>query len=223
VRGRWVSHFEDSRFSGLLDAEQRHRVAPDSFSIPRSDVRQALVPGDLVKLLFGVGAGDPAPAERMWVEVLEAEAGRYVGRLENEPQAISDLQIGARIAFGPEHIAATYHEPNETSPTAEQFAIVSDQVWIRAERPVRAVRMPRPDVSFSGWVLFGPSDPPTPPPDLAGFQPVSHQALTDRYRAFDSIEDEPPLSAWRWDPQGLEWQREATGSDRPTPPADGPT
>ena len=73
-----MSDFDDSSFSGLLDAEVRHRADPDSFSIPRSDVRHALVPGDLVKLLFGVGPGDPPPAERMWVEVLEAEAGRYV-------------------------------------------------------------------------------------------------------------------------------------------------
>jgi hypothetical protein len=206
-----VSHSEDSRFSGLLDAERRHRADPDSFSIPRSDVRRSLAQGDLVKLLFGVGHGDPPPAERMWVEVLEAEAGRYVGRLENEPQVISDLGLGDRVPFGPEHVAATYNQPNETSPTPEHFAIVSDRVWDLGERPARAIRMPPPDPSFSGWVLFGASDSPTLPSDLAGFQPVSHQALTDRYRAFDSIEDEPPSSAWRWDPQGLEWQREPLG------------
>jgi hypothetical protein len=212
-----VSDFEDTRFSGLLDAEQRHRADPDTFSIPRSDVRRGLVPGDLVKLLFGVGPGDPPPAERMWVVVLEAEGGRYLGRLDNEPQVISDLRLGASIPFGPEHVAASYGQPSETSPTPEQFAIVSDRVWRDGERPARAVRMPPPDPSFSGWVVFGPSDPSMPPEDLAGCQPVSHQALTDRHRGFDSIEDEPPFSAWRWDPQELEWRHEPMGPEPSTP------
>jgi hypothetical protein len=208
-----MSSEEDSRFSGLLDAEQRHRADPDTFSIPRSDVRAALVPGDLVKLLFGFGDGEAPPAERMWVEVLEAREGRYVGRLDNEPQAISDLSPGARVSFGPEHVAAIWRQREDT-PSPEQFALISDRIWQDGERPARAVRRPPPDESFSGWVLFGPSDPPVPPEDLAGFRPVSHQSLTDRYRAFDSIEDEAPPCDWQWDPRDLEWQREPT---EPTP------
>ena len=203
-----MSDSKDTRFSGLLDAEQRHRAEPDTFSIPRSDLRHALVPGDLVKLLFGVGAGAPPPAERMWVVVLEAAGGSYVGRLDNEPLAISDLDVGATIRFGAEHVAAIYREPGQTSPTPEQFAIVSDRIWQGGEPPARAVRMPPPDEDFSGWMVFGSSDPLAPPEDLVGFQPVSHQALTDRYRSFDSVEDEPAPSAWRWDAEELEWRRE---------------
>jgi hypothetical protein len=198
--------WDDTRFSGLLDAEERHRQDPDSFSIPRSDVRRTLAPGDLVKLLFGAGSGDPPTAERMWVMVLEANVGRYLGRLDNEPRAISDLPLGAQVRFGPEHVAAIHREAPQDSPTPEQFAIVSDDVWRAGVRPARAVRLPAPDDSFSGWVVFGSPDASAPPADLAGFQPVSHQALTDRYRSFDSIEVEPVPSAWRWDPQELEWQ-----------------
>ena len=204
-----MSTDDESSFSGLLDAERRHRDDPDSFSIPRSDVRRSLVPGDIVKLLFGFGGGETPAAERMWVAVLEVAGSRYVGRLDNEPQRISDLSPDARVSFGPEHVAAIWR-PREDTPRPENFAIVSDRIWRDGERPVRAVRRPPPDESFSGWVLFGPSDPHDPPRDLAGFQPVSHQALTDRYRAFDSIEDEAPPCDWRWDTGDLEWRREPT-------------
>ena len=204
---------DDTQFSGLLDAEARHRQDPDSFSIPRSDVRSALAPGDLVKLLFGAGPGDPPPAERMWVLVLGAKDGRYLGRLDNEPEAISDLQLGAQVLFGPEHVAAIYRQRPPGSPTPEQFAIVSDEVWHAGKPPTRAVRTPAPDASFSGWVVFGPSDPSAPPQDLHGFGPVSHQALTDRHRSFDSVEDEVAPGAWRWNPLELEWQREAAVPD----------
>lgn len=204
---------EDTRFSGLLDAERRHLADPDSFSIPRSDVRSSLQPGDLVKLLFGFGGGDQPPAERMWVEVLEVQDAGYLGRLENQPQAISDLSPGARVSFEPRHVAATY-STTPHAPRPEQSAIVSHRIWRDGDRPTRAVRMPAPDDAFSGWVVFGPSDPPLPPDDLAGFGPVSHQALTDRWRALDSIEDEPPMTRWRWDPSEFEWRRDT--DDGPT-------
>jgi hypothetical protein len=174
----------DSRFTGLLDAERRHRSAPDSFSIPRSEVREGLGAGDLAKLLFGFGEGDPPPAERMWVEVVELRDGGYVGRLGNAPQAISDLEPGALIPFGPQHVAAIWRDA-EHAPRPEQFAFVSDRVWLHDGRPVRAHRMSPANDSFSGWMVFGPSDVAPPPADLRGFSPVSHQALTELQPASD--------------------------------------
>jgi hypothetical protein len=203
---------DDARFRGLLDAEQRHRAAPQSFSIPRSDVRASLQAGTLVKLLFGFGDGDSPSAERMWVEILDAPDGRYVGRLENEPQAISDLRLGARIEFGPEHVAAVMRDTGHPSRD-EQIAIVSDLIWRASAPPSQAIRLPVPDQQFSGWVLAAAADRLPPPDDLAGYRPVSHAELLDRYRAFDSIDDEAPGTRWRWDLERLEWRREdSTGS-----------
>jgi hypothetical protein len=198
-----MSMLEDSRFSGLLDAEQRHRAEPDTFSIPRSDVRASLRPGDLVKLLFGFGGGDQPPCERMWVEVLEVGGDGYVGRLDNTPQVISDLEPGARVAFVPRHVAATYRRSGDT-PRPEQFAIVSHQVRDGA-RPSHAARVPAPDPQFSGWVVAADGDPALPPTDLAGFGPLSHDELVSRFRSFDSIEDEPVGTSWSWDAGALEW------------------
>jgi hypothetical protein len=196
---------EDVRFRRLLDAEERHRAAPHSFSIPRSDVRSSLVPGTLAKLLFGFGDDDAPSAERMWVEVLEAGGGRYVGRLENEPRAIADLGVGTRVVFGPEHVAAIVRETGH-EPTEGQLAIVSDRIWGGRTPPARAVRIPVPDERFSGWVLAAAIDDLPPPDDLSGYGPVSHGELLTRYRSFDSIEDEAPGTRWRWDDGQLEWR-----------------
>jgi hypothetical protein len=191
-------------FSGLLDAEERHRADPLTFSIPRSDVRRSLSVGSRVKLLFGLGAGQPPSAERMWVEVVAVHGSRYLGRLDNEPVAIADLELGAEVSFGPEHVAAIWRETGD-EPTTAQYAIVSSRIWRDGALPQRAYRIATPDPAASGWLLFAADDPAWPPPDLAGFEPVDHAALTDRYRSFDSVEDEPVGTAWRWDEAALEW------------------
>jgi hypothetical protein len=201
-----VSEGADATFSGLLDAERRHQMAPISFSIPRSELRRGLRPGSLVKLLFGFGDGDPPPAERMWVEVLSVDANGYVGRLDNEPSAITDLKVNDQVRFGPEHVAAIWRDMAQP-PRPEQFAVVSERVWRDGGWPVRLVRMSPPDDAFSGWFLFAEGDPEVPPDDLSGFEPINHHELTDRFRVFDSVEDESPGSEWRWDADALEWVR----------------
>jgi hypothetical protein len=195
---------EDGRFSGLLDAEVSHRADPWSFSIPRSGVRAALQPGDIVKLLFGVGGGPSRGVERMWVEVVEVGEDGYVGRLDNEPSAIGDLELGAIVRFEPRHVAAIWRDAAD-GPRPEDLAIVSDRIWDGGATPTLAVRLPGADGGFSGWILSAEGDHDVLPPDLAGYRPVTHEALTGRYRAFDSIEDEPPGTSWRWDPDALEW------------------
>jgi hypothetical protein len=194
------------RFSGLVDAEGRHREHPFTFSIPRSDVRRSLALGDRVKLLFGVGDG--TSNERMWVEVTEVGSGGYVGRLANAPVAIDDLQEGDSVEFGPEHVAAIWRDVAQ-APAAGQFAIVSSRIWRDGLAPVRAVRMPAPDAAFSGWFLFAAGDPIVPDDRLTGFEPVTHHALLERYLSFDSIDDEPPGTAWHWDETELEWREAA--------------
>lgn len=200
-----------AHFSGLLDAEQRHRADPMTFSIPRSDIRRSLEPGSRVKLLFAAGTGDPPPAERMWVEVTQVQRERYVGRLANEPVAIVDLTLGDEVTFGPEHVAAIWRETGH-EPSPGQYAIVSSRVWRDGVIPERAIRMETPDPQASGWIVFAAADPGWPPDDLAGFEPVTHAALTDRFRAFDSVEDEPPGTAWRWDHDRSEWVGDAHGA-----------
>jgi hypothetical protein len=198
---------DETHFSGLLDVQERHRTDPMTFSIPRSEVRRSLEPGSRVKLFFGVGSGDPPPAERMWVEVTQVRGERYVGELANEPVVIADLRLDDEVVFGPEHVAAIWRESLH-EPRLDQFAIVSAAVWQGGAVPSRAIRVEPPDTAFSGWIIFAEEDPVHPRDDLAGFEPVNHQALTDRFRSIDSIEDEPAGTAWRWDDIELEWVRD---------------
>jgi hypothetical protein len=94
------------------------------------------------------------------------------------------------------------------APRPEQFAVVSSRIWRDGASPVRAFRMPKFDDEFSGWFLFAEGDPLIPPDDLAGFEPISHHDLTNRFRSFDSVEDEPTETEWRWDDRALEWVRD---------------
>ena len=92
----------------LVNAEDRHREAPRHFFIPDKASRSALIPGDVAKLLFEpVEAGEDGPfPERMWVEVTEVCGRNYCGILTNEPFQIPQLEHGAPVAFGPEHVIA---------------------------------------------------------------------------------------------------------------------
>jgi hypothetical protein len=198
-----VSDRATAPFSGLLDAEERHRSDPVSFSIPRSELRRTLEPGAIVKLLFGFGSGREPRAERMWVEVVGVDGDDYVGRIDNEPGVISDLKVDDGIRFQSRHVAGVWRDMPD-APRPEQFAVVSTRVWRDGAWPARLVRMPPPDDAFSGWFLFADGDPDRPPGDLSGFEPVAHDDLTQRIRAFDSVEDEPPNTEWRWDNDALE-------------------
>jgi uncharacterized protein YegJ (DUF2314 family) len=89
----------------LASAEARAN-AHASFKIPSRVDREDLRERDLAKLVFVDPTEDGAAGgERMWVEVVAVEAGRYRGRLRNMPVVIRDLEEGALVEFGPEHVA----------------------------------------------------------------------------------------------------------------------
>lgn len=88
----------------LIDVEERAR-AHGSFRIPPRPEREALSMGDLAKLVFVDPRQDSPGGERMWVEIVTVGDGCYQGKLRNVPVLISDLEEGALVAFGPEHVA----------------------------------------------------------------------------------------------------------------------
>jgi len=81
---------------------------PDAYEIPEVEVRESLVPGILVKLVFELAEpADGAPrAERMWVEITHAKNKKYKGVLRNDPYYIASISEGDKVEFGPEHILA---------------------------------------------------------------------------------------------------------------------
>lgn len=86
----------------LTSAEAR-ASEHESFKIPSREARELLCVGDLAKLIF-IGSPD-SNGERMWVEIDRVKDGRYRGCLRNRPVIIHDLEEGASIEFGPEHVA----------------------------------------------------------------------------------------------------------------------
>lgn len=198
----------------LLDAEAEHRRSPRTFSIPRRVVRESLVPGDLVKLLFVV---DPRTSsgsvERLWVEVIEASADGYVGRLDNRPDHVTGIREGEPVTFGPRHVAARWtddDDPLAVDPAA--FAVVSRRVWDSDAWPRRLERRAIPDPRFSGWFVFAGEETDAETADPMRFVPVSQADALDRWRVLDSGLEGPIGTVMVWDDEAFEYRERPAGS-----------
>ncbi|MCT7376900.1 hypothetical protein [Chelativorans salis] len=94
----------------LDDAEEANRKAPDTFWIPPLEEREALRPGDLVKLIFRISVDNekkPVAIERMWVLVRGRVGDQYLGILDNDPYAIDEndeLWSGVELPFSARHV-----------------------------------------------------------------------------------------------------------------------
>jgi hypothetical protein len=91
-----------------------HPFAP--YPIPSDEVRYAVKPGDVVKLIFLYRDhveknGRTFSAEHMWVRVIDFGQGCLVGRLDNSPQYSNILKVDAEVRFHPKHIIRFW--PNE--------------------------------------------------------------------------------------------------------------
>lgn len=92
----------------LDDVTVSAAMKPDTFQIPSREMRERLVPGDLVKLVFRMGE----TVERMWVEVIEVTDNGYLGRLDNDPTKLDPALIHNPVQFGPVHVASIWVEPH---------------------------------------------------------------------------------------------------------------
>ncbi len=94
----------------LDDAEQIHSEHPDTFYIPPLEVRSALQPGEMVKLLFRIELEDDEHSryqevERMWVEVVRVlNPCKYLGLLANDAYCAEDMKMGMDVVFEARHI-----------------------------------------------------------------------------------------------------------------------
>jgi hypothetical protein len=184
----------------LLDAEAVHREHPRTFSIPRRVVRDSLVAGDLVKLLFRIEPPSGSiDVERMWVEVVSSADRAYVGRLADTPAYLHDLTVGDRIAFGPEHVAAREAGPDDPLySNPDQFAVVSRRVLDDDAWPALLERHDIPDPRFSGWFVLAGDETEGYRADPGNFLPVAQAALFDRFRVLDSGLEGPVGTRMVW-------------------------
>ncbi len=182
----------------LADAEARHREAPRAFFIPARSERESLTPGELAKLLFEiVDPGDDMPGgERMWVEVMAVEDGRYVGALTNQPHAITTIQLGDAIRFGPEHVISTVEE----WPLLEKKILVSRRSHVDDERPRWVYREDPDNDEDSGWRALVGDETDEEVNDAANALPQQLGYLLDRWPNLRPVfETDPRNGAWTWD------------------------
>lgn len=87
----------------LDNVEALNKKHPDTFEIPPDYIRDGLIPGDFVKLVFI--QENPEAGERMWVEVKRVLKKGYEGVLANRPTMIDGLEFGDVVKFEPKHVA----------------------------------------------------------------------------------------------------------------------
>jgi hypothetical protein len=100
----------------LVDADPIAAEKPYTFYKPSRELIRRTVPGEVVKLIFQFTSEDPdAPnAERMWVLVDEVGPDdRFKGRLNNQPEYISDLKLDDPIEFRACHVINTEHDDHD--------------------------------------------------------------------------------------------------------------
>lgn len=73
----------------LVDVGERNRRHPRTFEVPTAEELDAVGVGDLVKLIWEVGA--TGLSERMWVRVTVTVGSRFTGVLDNDPVALEGL------------------------------------------------------------------------------------------------------------------------------------
>ena len=99
---------DDDGYELQLFEESAPGVSPD-------EARFATKPGDTVKLVFvykePVRNHGQYGAERMWVQVLRAEAGCLVGRLDSTPQFTDLLKSDSKVSFHPKHVLSFWTAP----------------------------------------------------------------------------------------------------------------
>jgi hypothetical protein len=146
----------------LEDVSGRAIEAPYTFYLPSAELIAQLQIGDLAKLIFQCEIENDKGwnAERMWVEIISRDGDEFVGRLDNNPYYIPDLQWNDEISFSSCHIIQSQRDDPVPS-LADQYtercfvtgAVLNDQ------RPVHALYREEVDAEgierrFSGWTLM---------------------------------------------------------------------
>jgi uncharacterized protein YegJ (DUF2314 family) len=94
----------------LDSGAERYQEAPEMFEIPSEAEREALKPGQLVKLIFRIEVDGEVHVERMWVQIEQAFPEYYVGTLDNKPYCTDEIAHGTRIEFHADHVIQIWRE-----------------------------------------------------------------------------------------------------------------
>lgn len=83
----------------LKSGTKANRKSPESFWVPTEAEKDAINPGDYVKLMFKDSSG----TERMWVLVVET-GDEMKGTLANGPVFVDSVEFGEVVTFKRKHV-----------------------------------------------------------------------------------------------------------------------
>lgn len=183
----------------LEEVSGRAIETPYTFYLPSAELVAQFQVGDLVKLIFQceIESDQGCSAERMWVEIISRDGDQFVGRLDNTPRFIPDLQINDEIAFSSCHIIQSQRDDPVPS-LADQYierCFVTGTV-LNDQRPVHALYRDEVDAEgierrFSGWTLMAGDETDDYCDDPDNWHSVSLGAVLNIDDRFRSLIDLP--------------------------------
>ena len=149
-------------------------AAPYTYYIPTEEFLAALIPGDVVKIVFeGTPISKTYGAERMWVILTDRDDDKLKGTLDNEPFDMPQLKAGDCISFNIRDIIDISWSDedlkdrgllrNKTRKYWDRCLV--DSVILDADIPVEYIYREEPDMGGkddkypdSGWRIRGNLD-----------------------------------------------------------------
>ncbi|MDA0179607.1 hypothetical protein OJ997_04810 [Solirubrobacter phytolaccae] len=188
----------------LADGEALHAEHPRSFFIPTRERREALQPGELIKLEFQYGphadSEGEGHVERMWVEVVEAGHGI----LRNGPFRIQGLELGDHVSFHPEHVISIDYSDAELGYAQDERPIVDEHILREDRAPDVVARAPGPDGGDTWWMLLR-EDSSQPVEERINFLTDKFPALVEPLRAGEGVWERDGETYRRVDATTGEW------------------
>ncbi len=194
----------------LDNAEKIADANPYSFWLPSLEVLQQLAPGNQVKLIFAFESDDPdaLTAERMWVTVDEVSGSEFRGTLDNEPQYMTQIDIGEAIEFSACHIIDT----DIKDPSCDEFeryfkrCYVTHRIIEDGEKPGYAYREQPDHEDDSGWRFLIGDESDEYMNDAANTSYIAVGKVLNLDRTLVSIFDEADGS-WQWLESAKSWEK----------------
>jgi len=145
------------------DPRPVQRSAPYTYFLPSERERDALRPGNLVKLIFrSRPPGVKWDAERMWVKLTAILPEGYEGTLDNQPSDMPQLKPDAPVHFQRFHIISTDIVIDEPEVRNYWERCLVDQCVVDKQMPVYYIYREEPDMAQnderypdSGWRIRG--------------------------------------------------------------------
>lgn len=176
-----------------------------TFYKPSAETLSKVAVGEVVKLIFRGDGHEPDGVfvERMWVLVDAIEpGGRFVGRLDNDPQKIAGLKAGDTVRFDARHIINTEHdEPDNLVARYAKRAFVTQRILADGKPVGRLYREAPDEEQDSGWRFTAGDETREYMDDADNSRYVSLGAVLAKDDSVIPLLDAPEGADFRRDPQ----------------------